>query len=124
MSRWLRPAARPLGGWDLIPAWNGKTPVGGAYLQTIAPCRDLSSKKPMPRVRARGIELFRSIDPTDRFPADRTDLQTNRLLHVALGAGTPGISARDEHQSLELGDEHSVLVVDTCVHLDRAAVGL
>src|ERR1700722_819873 len=126
---------------------NGKTPVRGAYLQTIAPWRDVSSKRACP-LRAQGASLFANYrddklppdtafshakqarDPTPRSAStrDRTARCSLRLLDVPLGgrAGMGGtwITTRDQDKPLELGDEHPILVVDARVHLDSAAVGL
>ncbi len=61
--------------------------------------------------------------PTARSKA-RASYVDVALACRAVVLGGPGRAPRDEHEALELGDQHAVLVEHPRVHLHGAAVGL
>ena len=121
MSRWLRRVGRPAAGWvGFDSSLERKNAREDVYLQA----KNAREGRVLASLSHRGEAVYSTLAPHRRFsPSDRSSLLDVALSRAGRVGGT-WIATRDEDQALELGHQDPVLVVDTRVYLDGAAIGL
>src|SRR5271157_4798923 len=91
-----------------------KRQASGASLQRSAPAKEITPSRAIQRA-------YRTPESLASARQNRTPDLVDIALRGLLPAGGP---ARNQHQPLELRDQHAVLIEHARVHLDGAAVGL